>query len=234
MAYDKLVQKITSQPGPHLARVLIDGANSAALEEVHKTAQAFSEMSSRPSIANTPDWLSLVAGPKNTSAYIALRNQTIRFLTVQNFTASAYERVKISSPSKTIADIGTLPPNSTILVYYNNEDALTGGKIYYRVSGSTASGQGSLPEVPNFVELITKVSSGGLSKWWPSSVSQATVLITFSKYYAGAQTNEIAQRCCSRLRYRIICLSYGSSSHWACRQSARSIRDGGGHPFGEN
>jgi|ERR1019366_6790953 hypothetical protein len=162
LAYDKSQQGKIAQPGPHVARVYMDGANSAALEEVHKTAQAFSELYTRPSIAETPDWIALVADQKKLPP-IALRGQTIRFLTLQNFTSSAYEAVKVTAPSHTIADIGTVPPNSTVMVYYKDENSLSGAEVYYRVSGSDIIQQFPVPRVPrDSVELITKVSTRGL------------------------------------------------------------------------
>ena len=140
----------------------MDGANSAALEEVHKTAQAFSELYTHPSIANTPDWTTLVMDQKKLPP-IALRSQTVRFLTLQNFTSSAYEAVRVAAPSRKLADIGTLPPNSTVIVYYKDEDALSGADVYYRVAGSDTIQQFPIPPVPrDSVELITKVSPAGL------------------------------------------------------------------------
>jgi hypothetical protein len=163
LAYDKWKQQKVAQPGPHIARVLIDGVNSAVLEEVHKIAQAFSEMYSRPSVAETPDWKALIADQKRLPA-VALKNQTVQFLTLQNFTASAYERVKVVvGSSHTIADIGTLGPNSTVLVYYKDEDGLSGGTVFYRLAGSDADEHVPVPEVPrDSLELITKVSAGTL------------------------------------------------------------------------
>jgi hypothetical protein len=162
LAYDKSQQERIAQPGPHVARVYMDGANSAALEEVHKTAQAFSELYTHPSIANTPDWTTLVMDQKKLPP-IALRSQTVRFLTLQNFTSSAYEAVRVAAPSRKLADIGTLPPNSTVIVYYKDEDALSGADVYYRVAGSDTIQQFPIPPVPrDSVELITKVSPAGL------------------------------------------------------------------------
>jgi hypothetical protein len=162
LAYDKWKQEKVAQPGPNVARVFIDGANSAALEEMHKTAQAFSEMYSHPSIAATPDWTTLIAEQKKLPP-IALRNQTIRFLTIQNFTSSAYEAVKVAVPSRTIADIGTLAPSTTVMVYYNSEAALSEAEVLYRVAGSNAIEHFSVPQAPrDSVELITKISTGGL------------------------------------------------------------------------
>jgi hypothetical protein len=163
LAWDKWKQEKVAQPGPHVARVFIDGVSSAALEEVHKTAHAFSEMYSRPRIAETPEWTALVADQKKLPP-IALRNQTIRFLTLQNFTPSSYEAVKVVvAPAHTVADIGTLGPNSTVLVYYKDENSLSGGTVSYRVAGSERDEQTPVPEVPrDSLELITKVSAGGL------------------------------------------------------------------------
>jgi hypothetical protein len=162
LAYDKWQQERIAQPGPHVARVYMDGVNSAALEEVHKTAQAFSELYTHPSIANTPDWNALVVDQKKLPP-IALRSQTIRFLTLQNFTPAAYETVKVVAPSRVIADIGTLPPNSTVMVYYKDEDALADAEMYYRVAGSDAIQRFLIPPVPrDSVERITKVSTRGL------------------------------------------------------------------------
>jgi hypothetical protein len=162
LAYDKWKQQKVAQPGPHVARVFIDGVNSAALEEVHKIAQAFSEMYSRPSVAETPDWKTLIADQKKLPA-VALRNQTVRFLTLQNFTASAYEGVKVIASSHTVADIGTLAPNSSVLIYYKDEDELSGGTVFYRVAGGDADEHVPVPEVPrDRLELITKVSAGAL------------------------------------------------------------------------
>jgi hypothetical protein len=162
LAYDKWKQQKVTQPGPHVARVFIDGVNSAALEVVHKIAQAFSEMYSRPSVAETPEWKALIADQKKLPA-VALRNQTVRFLTLQNFTASAYDGFKVVASSHTVADIGTLAPNSNVLIYYKDEDELSGGAVFYRVAGGDADERVPVPEVPrDSLELITKVSAGTL------------------------------------------------------------------------
>ncbi|MEK9285309.1 hypothetical protein MTR72_37845 [Bradyrhizobium sp. ISRA442] len=162
LAYDKLTQEKIAQPGPHIARASIDGRGGAALVELKRLADAFSTQFSKPSIAQTPGWISFIDEQKKLPP-IALRNQVIRFLTVQNFTSTAYEGLTVLTSSGKIADVGLLAPNSTILVFYKDESMLADGKVSYRLAGTKDDVSLPVPPPPrDAIEIISNISKRGL------------------------------------------------------------------------
>ena len=162
LAYDKFAQEKIAQPGPHIARASIDGRGGAALVELRRLADAFSAQFPKPAIAQTPGWISFIDEQKKLPP-IALRNQVIRFLTVQNFTSTAYEGLTVFTSSGKIADVGLLAPNSTILVFYKDESMLANGKVSYRLAGTKDDLSVPVPEPPrDAVETISNISKRGL------------------------------------------------------------------------
>jgi hypothetical protein len=162
LAFDKDTQEKIAQPGPHIARASIDGQGGAALEELKRLANAFSTQYSNPRIVQTPAWTALIQEQKILPP-VALRNQIIRFLTVQNFTSTPYDGVAVTNSSGKIADVGLLAPNSTILVFYKDESVLADGKVTYRLAGTKDELSVAIPAPPrDAVETISHISKGGL------------------------------------------------------------------------
>jgi hypothetical protein len=162
LAYDKYTQEKIAQPGPQIARASIDGQGGSALAELKRLADAFSAQYPKPSIAQTPAWISLINEQKKLPP-VALRNQVIWFLTIQNFTSTPYQGVAVLTSSGKIADVGLLAPNSTILVFYKDETMLAGGKVSYRVAGTTDDLSVPVPGPPrDAIETISNISKRGL------------------------------------------------------------------------
>ncbi|MGK7871628.1 hypothetical protein [Falsiroseomonas sp. E2-1-a20] len=165
LAYQKFNQDAVAQPGPHIARVVMNGLDAAALQELSRSTDILTTTFGKSVFLNTPSWTAFREEQRRLPP-IALRNQEVRFLLLQNLTASAYEKVSLRNGDSLIADVGTVHPDSSVLLYYAGETSVESARLTYVVKGSSAENQLAIPRQPrDSVEFTTRLSGVSISRF---------------------------------------------------------------------
>jgi hypothetical protein len=137
LIYDKLTQRAIEQPGPHVFRVWMSGFDTSLAQSLSDNEKQILESFGKPRFALTPEWNRL-KDELSTLPPIRLRQETYKFLVLQNTTNFTYTGVKVLNGISTLADIGSLEPNITTFLYYHDEGVLASAKVKYRIRGDNS------------------------------------------------------------------------------------------------
>lgn len=123
-----------AQPGPHIGRLMMTGLAARTLNEVvRRSPDVLTNSLGRVGFVATEEWTTLLTADLPA---VALNNQELRFLSIENLTDNLYESVSISVGTEVLASLGAVRPHTTALVFYSNEAALTGAQVNYTVAGT--------------------------------------------------------------------------------------------------
>lgn len=167
LVWDKVQHKPIAQPGPQISRLAMSGLSTNIVRALADKGELIANEFPKPRFVRTPAWEALISDLE-TLPPIRLRGQTYRFLVIQNRTASTYEDVslRIGEEEESIADVGVLDGNSSLLVYYATEESIEQAEVTYRVRGASSGGKVAVPPRPrDSIEFLSEISEGDLRRF---------------------------------------------------------------------
>jgi hypothetical protein len=164
LVYDKFHEKEISQPGPVIYRIAMTGLQTSVFS-ILSSSDAFKSNIPHPWFAETAIWKQIRQAGAGKDP-IVLRDESYRFLALQNVTKSAYSPITLRPSAGAPLQLGTLNPDSTVLIAYDKDEEIDNANISFKVMGDSSDRTVTVPpKSANGVELLAGVSAGLIEKF---------------------------------------------------------------------